>query len=74
MIGFTDYSECSVRQVSNSGLKDAFPLLTTVNAPQRSGYEYLIRVTLLITVNIDEKGIHSLLTTVNVGGIDVAVY
>jgi len=55
MIGFTDYSECSVRQVSNSGLNALFLLLTTVNAPQRSGYEYLITVTLLITVNIDEK-------------------
>ncbi|ERH62713.1 hypothetical protein N172_07640 [Pantoea dispersa EGD-AAK13] len=55
MIGFTDYSECFVRQLSKSGLNTLFLLLTTVNAPQRSGYEYLIRVTLLITVNIDEK-------------------
>lgn len=55
MIGFTDYSECLVRQVSSSGLNTLFLLLTTVNAPQRSGYEYLIKVTLLITVNIDEK-------------------
>lgn len=55
MIGFTDYSECSVRQVSNSGINTLFLLLITVNAPQRSGYEYLIIVTLLITVNIDEK-------------------
>lgn len=56
---FTDYSECYVGQFNHCAIR-LLSVLITVNVAQRTAgnchYHYLTAITLLITVNIDERG------------------